>query len=584
MKIEFVISYAREILINFRFIILFSFVFGIFSLATSFIVTPLFNSGIRVMISGTSVPGLSMPFSANMFGMMGQNAVLADEATVALSRDLKGEAFASFAMKVQWHKIDNDIRHFVVFDTVPLMSEPRKMRIVPVSESRYKIYLSKKYHGWEKILEKLPVTAFEYFKTANVGEVVRLFNGSNFMITAPKLIEGKKYDIEIGYKYPREVIGELFSRLSATISPNSNVISISYTGSDPVRTTEFVNYYAQKYLRARYSKARFDGSQTALFFDERIGQSKTRIDSLQTILAEIASSEMIFMPEHEIPTSIELLMGAVDEKKMLELEYIMTKQMNPHNNMQARVIKDQKRMLNRHIEEMRQKIYVDHPGKVFNQLNATALLGAEEKILSELILKREQALLAEITEIGNRWIVERPTFPFFRIRPQRFRDLVVYLVFGFFIGVLFVAFKRFFNPLVSNVFDIDNKKIITVSKTDRQNSDKIKEGLTKIFISFNSTETAVGFIKDAYPDFDNFAKGTGLERFERFGNAPLLLETLKTKRNVIIPMKYNDVRKKDIENVIAVLGEEKVVFLVYDIEVEKHGYKWDYYLAGCTID
>ncbi len=553
------------------YIIFFTFIFSLFSLLYTFILTPQFDSKSKILLTRSMIGNLPSigGFSLSSFlGGVGGGSIF-DETEFIVSDDIKKKAFYEWAMKIKWYKIDKDIRRYIAFSPISLDCYPKTIKLKVISDNKFKVYLSYKDDNvLSKVLSTIGIKKYRYIGEYSVGELVDL-GGFSFILTKPFLKKGKVYKIEIGYKYPRAVYEKLFSLLSVGGIEYTNVMILYFSYSDPVMVTEFLNFYLEKYIEERYYRIEKDKDHVLIIIKHSIDSINQELDSLNRAFSEFSKKNKIISPEEEMPVLIQMLGDLIKAKLELEMKYRFYSNYTT-NSFKRKAILTQISSLDKEIQQLKDRIYEKYPNSLGEYLSLKTALEAKQRVYGGLLVQLEQTKIAKLQEIGSRWIIQSPQFPYLRTKPRRLKTLIVFSFMGFMLGIFFLLYKRFTHEYITSIFDLPwDSKIITITK-----SEDMKDRISKELIDIDKNHTIVAFFYKVEETIKDIFISYGIEKI--IGNLEINYPVIEDYKIIIIPLKYNQIEKQYLNKIIEKLKNKEIIFLVYDIEISSTDFIWEY--------
>ncbi len=564
-KIKSLLFYLKN---EYRIVVFFTLFFSIVSLLLSVVISPLFTTTSRVLVSGGGSSILSSLASQLPFGISLGGSALTDELEMIASNDLKIEVFQQSDAKIFWSKVDEDIRHFVCFDSIPLTESPKKIKIEVRSKNSFDIFISKKYEGALKILEKMPFTTYEKYGEGVSGKSININKSFNMMITSNELEVGDEFVFEIGYKFPKFVMNGLFNKITFVNDGLTSIIDIVTTGGDPIKIVDLNLHFFESYIESRYKSVNDDKGEVLSIIDKKVAYTKARIDSLSLLQKELSMKYNIVVPEEEATELYKLYSSFFLAKQNLSKTEKLQKEFSPYDSIAILSTSTQIRLIDEELDGLKKTLYETYPKAIVDFFSVEYQLEAEVEILSELLVQKESASISEIMEIGNRKVIEKPSFPFSRTKPQRLKMLIQFFMIGMFIGVGYLYYQRYKNGKIQRAFEIGDGVVFTVGNSA---DDVKKEYISKLIAPIIDDNILVGYYKNEDENFTKTLKDCGI-------NANLINNImnqipLTNKKSVAVLCKYDELSKKDIIK-LEDKFDDRIVYIFFDIDFDK---KNDYY-------
>jgi len=565
-KIHSLLFYVKK---EFRFVIFFTLFFSLLAITFTFLVNPVFNATSRVYVSGQSsmLANLSSKIPFNI-GSGGGN--IDDELEMLSSVDLKKVVFEQSDAKIKWDKVDPKIRHFIVFDSIPLTEEPKKIKIKIVRPNHFEVFISKKYNGVGKLRKKLPFTVYNQYCEANSGEVVNVNHSFNFMITNNNLEVGDEYIFEIGYKFPKNVSAILLNKINVSSEDMSNIFNITTTSGDAIKVVDLNLSFFEHYIKLRYKDVQNNQGKIAKIINKKIARSKRKIDSLSREQKRLSKKYKIIAPEEEATEIYKNYANYHQLKSTLVFNKNLTQILSPYDSVKIIKNKIQLSEVNSEIRKLKRTLYKTYPAAIVDFFTVKYQLQEETSTLSELVVKKEMASISEIMEIGNRKLFEKPQYPFSRAKPQRLKTLIIYFVFGIFVGFLYIFFLRYSNRKLALTFDFNIGVLFTIASfADKR---KVKSYLKEKIKPLIDDDILVGYYGISDLKTDNYLKEEDINC--KITNHIIDQAKFTTKNKIAIICKYNEVKKSDLIK-LEEKFHDQIIWIVYDVEYSQNEYFYD---------
>ena len=554
---------------EYRYVIFFTLFFSLVSILLSVAITPVFNAKSRVYVSGSS--SLLASISSQIpFSLGGASGALTDEMELINSNDLKRIVFSESDLKINWGKVDPKIRHGIVFDSIPLHEGPKQLKIEVKSKNSFSVYISKDYKGIGKIKKKLLPTSYDKYCDGVSGEMINVRNSFNFIITSADLAVGDNYVFEIDYKFPKFVESKLYNIVSFVNEDMSSIFDITTAYTDPIKVVDINISFYENYIEQRYKDVVKNRGEIVKIIDKKIIATKQKVDSLSLENKRLSIKYKTLSPELEAEEIYKNFGLYTQARSNLVMNKKMTDKFSPYDSIKIRSNNIQIAVIDEELETIKSKLYDTYPSAIVEFFNVKYQLQAEAQILADLLVKKESASITEIMEIGNRKLFQKPTYPFSRAKPQRGKMLVTYFVFGFFVGIGYLIFRKFIHRKVifQHEFIGDLKFTVANSATE---SEKVKY-LNRKVIPLLKDDTLVGFYRECDEAEVSMLKESGYSG-DIVSN---IVSEMKfaDKKNIAIVCKYNEVYKKDLMK-IEDKFDDRIIWVIYDIDYNSSEYFYD---------
>jgi tyrosine-protein kinase Etk/Wzc len=265
-------------------------------------------------------------------------------------------------------------------------------------------------------------------------------NGDNFRLTL------QPFD---------DAVNELRKRIKAVeVGRMTSIISASYMNTDPILARDVVNSLVQAYLEQSVSLKAEEASRTVEFVEKQLEELRKNLDASEIDLQKYKSQSGIMSLDTEAKDIIQKI--TEKEKARTELEVqkqvLLTDHTREHPAVKA--IEKQQESLQQQLATYEMNMR-NLPEGERDLARLTRLSTVNANIYTYLLQKHEEARIARASTISNINIVDPAITPRIPVKPQKARNLLLGLVFGFALGLGLVFFLEY---LDDSIKDADEAK------------------------------------------------------------------------------------------------------------------------------